>query len=110
MPIWRPQPVSEEPEIELLRWSVWETDDQLRYFVGARPGNLGGRVSSAIVELDVSSRRGVTQTGRVYVLVGAPGFDSGATYTWQAWLNVNEVEPASVRDVTFEIFVRSDFH
>lgn len=109
MPLWKTRPVSEEPEIELLRWSVFETNDGQRHFVGAMSGSRG-RVSSAVVELDVTSRRGVTKTGRRYVLVGEPGFDLNAAYTWCAWMDINEIDSESVRNVTFELFGRSEFN
>ncbi|BBU30260.1 hypothetical protein BTHE68_39940 [Burkholderia sp. THE68] len=102
VPIWGTKPVTEEPEITLIKRRIFQTDDGSRYFVGARPDFLGGRVSSAIVELDCVSRTGTTDTGRKYILVGAPGFDWDAAYTWFAWLKLNE--PKSVQDVTFELF------
>jgi hypothetical protein len=104
LPVWRTKPVSDEPEISLIEWRIFQLDDGSRHFVGARPHSLGGRISSAIVEIDCSSRTGVTRTGRRYVLLGAPGFDKDAEYTWQAWLKLNDVD--SVRDVTFELFDR----
>jgi hypothetical protein len=107
MPVWRTAPVSDEPEIALVRWSVLETDDGQRHLVGARQDGLGGRVSSAVVELNVVARTGVTRSGRRYSLVGAPGFDLDADYVWNAWRRLNEV--VSARNVTFDLFNGVDF-
>ncbi|KXV09517.1 hypothetical protein CR51_10205 [Caballeronia megalochromosomata] len=98
MPIWKTRSVSEESEITLTEWRIFEVDDGQRYFVGTRPETLSARVSSAIVKFDVASRKGITQTGRTYKLVGPPGFSFDSAYVWNAWTTIYKVE--NVKDVT----------
>lgn len=98
MPIWNVRGVSEDPEVELVRWRVFETETGEHHFVGSRLNQGTGRVSSAIVNFDHSSRTGVTISGRKYVLLGPPSFNSDADYTWALWSLLNSV--VSSRDVT----------
>ena len=46
-----------------------------------------GTQQTTILKYDENTHRGVTQSGRVYELVGAPGYDSDAMYVWGVWLN-----------------------
>lgn len=103
MPIAIPPTVDDEPVIELRSWRVMQTERCERHFVGVHGSGMlaAGRVSSAIVSFDASQRRGVTRSGRVYILRGAPGgLDGDAAYTWAAWARFNRV--ASYEDVTHE--------
>jgi hypothetical protein len=102
MSIWMSRPVEEEPTITLVRWRIFETEMGQRHFVGARLDESSGRVSSAIVDIHVDSRTGTTESGRVYILVGPPGFDDDAQYVWERWACMNEVTGA--RDITLELF------
>lgn len=101
MAIWRTRSIEEVPEVTLVCWRVFETDKGELHFVGARPERGTGRVSSAIVKFDTSTRAGVTRSGRRYVLQGAPGNHIDGGYVWAAWCHVNRV--ASYRDVTDSI-------
>lgn len=103
MSIWQARPVEEAPEIALVEWRVLETDAGERHFVGLRPTAGTGRVSSAIVEIDINARVGVTRSGRKYRLCGPPRQDElgDADYVWSAWCQVNRV--TGYRDVTTEI-------
>lgn len=98
MAYWRCMPVSVEPEITLIEWRIMETECGERHFVGNRIGHSSGRVSSAIVTFDLERRVGVTISGRVYRLAGAPGQGSDADYVWSAWRVRNQV--SSYADVT----------
>jgi hypothetical protein len=70
------------------------------HFVGFCVMSQDGRVSTEILELDASSRTGVTASGRHYELIGPCGFDRDAEYVWdmvagtlgsgQAWRDVSE--------------------
>jgi hypothetical protein len=101
-PIWKSMGVSEEPEIELARWRVFETEGGTRHFVGKRIQKGTGRVSSAIVQFDLAARLGTTLSGRQYVLVGEPGDDVAVDYVWELWASMNGI--TSARDVTHELF------
>ena len=104
MPMWRASPVSVEPEVVLVSWSVVEAQTGERHFVGYCVRNRQGRVSSAIKSFNLQTRQGVTRSGRIYLLEGEPGRDADADYVWERWAAVNGV--TSTRDVTHE-FVQS---
>lgn len=93
MSFWLTKPVSEEPEIRLVHWAIFELPDGDRHFAGCADSG-GGRVSSKVVSFDPATRRGVTRTGRVYELGGAPGLDWDGMYVWEGWKRVNRVESA----------------
>lgn len=97
--IWRTNAVAVEPEIELHLWKVLEADEA-RHFVGYSFNGQEGRVSSAIVKYNQAARRGTTRSGRVYKLVGPPGFHEDADYVWGRWSTLNDVR--NVKDVTHE--------
>lgn len=90
--IFQPPNVSEEPIIELSRWSirsaVGENGEKSSHFIGTADGY--GRVSSAIVEWK-SSTEALTSSGRVYKLVGMEGHSMDAEYVWSKWLKFNQL-------------------
>ena len=100
MPIWRTIPVTDQPELELVRWRIIELPDQSRHFSGYCTQNAEGRMSSRILEFDPDSLKGVTQSGRIYQLVGDPGFDPDAQYVLSVWCHTFGV--SDVKDVTDE--------
>jgi hypothetical protein len=79
-----------------------ETNDGHRHLVGARADDVDGRVSTAVVGLDVSLQVAVTQSGRIYQLSGPPGYSADGQYVWDRWRAVNGV--ASYEDVTSTAF------
>lgn len=85
MSIWLTPPVELEPGIHLVRWRIFQRENGKAHFVGYYPEGFEGRVSSAIESFDPITRRGVTQSGRVYQLVGWPGFDPDAMQLWELW-------------------------
>lgn len=101
MPLYVPLPVYVDPEIRLASWRVYALPNGDHHFVG---WNLDGegRVSSKIVSFDPTTRIGITRSGRAYELVGDPGNDSDALYTWGAWKRFNNSE--SCTDVTDQYF------
>ncbi|WP_338326451.1 BPSL0761 family protein [Burkholderia multivorans] len=74
MPIWTLASVTAEPELVLSQWRILETAEATRHFVGADARDSTGRVSSAVVTFDRLTLRGQTQSGRVYQLIGQPGW------------------------------------
>ncbi|MGF6808581.1 hypothetical protein OKW30_003707 [Paraburkholderia sp. Clong3] len=100
--IWKPKGVSEEPEIELGRWRVFETDGGTRHFVGERIPIGTWRVSSSTVQLDLAARVGITASGRRYILVGASGADVEVDYVWDIWVSINGI--TSARNITYQLF------
>ena len=99
-------PVEQVPTVRLARWRVYETvDSGHRHFAGHNLDLGIHRVSSAITAYDPVLRRGRTESGRVYELLGepAPEPDADAERAWQVWCALNGV-PAAV-DVTHEYVV-----
>lgn len=91
MPIWNVASVTAQPELTLVDWKILETQRGERHFVGYVIENQEGRVSSAIEQFDPVSLRGVTRSGRVYRLYGAPGFNRDAEYVWKRWVQLNAI-------------------
>jgi hypothetical protein len=93
--IWRPTDVTQEPETKLINWQIYKVYlDQLgeytMHFVGYTLSAYGeGRVCSPVIEFDKNRMRGITRSGRVYELVGAPGLHPDAQYVWHRWLGIN---------------------
>ena len=99
MAVWTTKPVSEQPEIILSNWRIFETPEGTRHFVGKNlTGNGTGRVSSAVTVFDKTTMTGVTSSGRVYQLLGDPGFSGDAAYVWGVWCAHNGVY--SCNDIT----------
>jgi hypothetical protein len=91
MPVWTTTPVDAQPSLTLVNWQVMQLPDGDRHFVGYSPQNREGRTSSAIVEMDLERLQGVTSTGRVYQLIGTPGWNTDAEYVWRRWIAINDV-------------------
>lgn len=87
--IWAVRPVDDDPEICLGRWQIMEVGGK-RYFVGYNAAWMEGRISSAIVTYDEKSKKGITESGRVYQLIGETGMDRDAHYVLESWLRVND--------------------
>lgn len=88
MPVWSTKPVTEQPQITLRDWRIFEVSDgeiPSTHFVGYSDENHEGRVSSVIVNFDASTMCGVTKSGRIYKLVGKPGYNPDAGYVWNRW-------------------------
>ena len=107
MPVWKASSIEERPSVTLTQWQVFEVrgiaEDNFStvHFVGYNIEEQEGRVSSPVVEFDVTTRRGQTQSGRIYELRGAPGVDEDAAYTWGRWKNIN--------DATDEVDITASF-
>lgn len=83
--------VQSEPQSTLSHWQLIKVRDNSgkfsRHLVGRANGE--GRVSTAIVSLDVVQLRAITRSGRVYVLE-RPGRDGDAVWIFSRWLIANE--------------------
>lgn len=91
MSIWRTTSIQEVPEIQLRNWQIMETERGERHFIGYNITEGAGRVSSAIQEFDIKNRRGITNSGRIYELLGDPGNNLDAEYVWNRWKVINTV-------------------
>lgn len=68
------------------------SEDYTIHFNGYTFGWHGeGRVCSPVMEFDKNTMRGMTRSGRIYELVGEPGFNRDAEYVWHKWLVLNDV-------------------
>ena len=92
--VWRTSSVSDEPEIQLIDWDVKKDTAGNGYFVGTRANDGSGRVSTTIVEFDPERRRGRTQSGRVYELLGNGGYSSNGEYVWSLYKIANSITEA----------------
>lgn len=107
MPIWEIRSISEEPDTKLLDWRVFEIQqadraERTRHFVGSVGRDYDGQCSSAIVEFDPSTRRGLSELGRIYQLMGrGSGIGMSADYVWSNWKR--KTGATGVVDVTDEI-------
>lgn len=106
--IWRPASVTQEPETRLTQWRVMKVfadfncNKETIHFIGSPEKWHGeGRVCSAVQEYDAKTKRGVTQSGRVYELVGDSGYNGDAMYVWSQWF-ANLGPTADFEDVTSE--------
>ena len=103
MSIWKPFSVQQEPETRLTQWRVMEVSAEFNDFkptthlVGY--ATYEGRVCSAVQTYDPKSKRAVTQSGRVYELVGSSGYNKDALYVWDRWF-ANVGLSATAKDVT----------
>lgn len=107
MPIFLPPTVTRAPNEWLRSWAVFELlvpklGERTQHVAGD-VSDGSGRVSSPLVAIDEATRSVVTRSGRVYRLVGAPGFGLEGEYVWQQWLSVADAR--DVEDVTAD-FVR----
>ena len=105
MSFWTPAPIEDHPEVYMSRWKIIEaTDDsgvKSRHFVGL--DEFGGRVSSAIQKFDLDKKTGVTNSGRVYKLIGCPGTSVDAEYVWSVWKKHNKITEQTIIDIFEEI-------
>jgi hypothetical protein len=87
------EPVAREPHKQISRWGLY----QFHFAGGTRSRHLvgwsgnEGRVSTAVEVLNLESMTATTESGRVYAMVGPPGWDSDATYVMGVWMRVNSV-------------------
>ena len=105
MSIWKTSSIEQTPTVVLSRWQVYEVttpymDHATRHFVGYNETEREGRVSSNIQEFDVVAMRGLTRSGRVYQLSGPSGTHPDASYVWEHWKHINEVD--TCRNITEE--------
>lgn len=81
--IWSTPSPAIEPEIRLLRWSVFELPSGARHLVGYNASHREGRVSTAIIVWNFERQRGTTSSGRKYQLVGEAGHGPDGLYVWE---------------------------
>lgn len=93
---WLLASISERPEVTLRDWQAYEVQQpgrasMTRHLVRYCIEDRLGQVSSAIQRFDPTTMRGVTESGRVYQLLGKPGRHADADHTWQRWKRISSV-------------------
>lgn len=81
MPIWEMPPVSEQPAIQLIRWTVvrFKTENlQADFVYGWDVDNACGRTSSVISDVDLDALSVRTRSGRIYRLCGQAVLEVGS--------------------------------
>lgn len=108
--IWAVGPVDVVPEKWLECWSVFKVTHAQNnpeafafHFVGWNVRDREGAVSSKIMQFDPQSMSGVTNSGRVYQLMGVPGSDPDADYVLRNWARMCQVD---VVDATQEFITQ----
>lgn len=96
--IWNTASVETEPEKWIESWQIFKVTECVAnhelygfHFFGRNVREFAGAVSSKIVSFDPASMKGITNSGRVYQLVGSPGYCDDAQYVLNNWKNVNQV-------------------
>lgn len=84
-----------ETSVVMTCWSVREvpardSNPSTRHLCGVV--GTDGRVCSPIKQFDSEKKKFVTQSGKVYQVEGAPGYNNNAEYVWQQWCLVNGVD------------------
>jgi len=102
--IWSTADVAVQPVIILSRWKIMAIAEGPRegerHVVGFNEEDGEGRVSTSIIDIDMEIGQCLTESGRVYTLVGPTGYDPDGEYVWQFWLAANDISAA--RDVSAE--------
>lgn len=108
MSIWVVPSVPNAPdEIKMHDWRVYEIQQadreaRTRHFVGSVGPDDDGQCSNAIVRFDPATRRGESECGRIYQLIGrGTGISTNADYFWAIWRRKSGA--IGVTDVTPEI-------
>lgn len=90
--IWKADPVKDQPEVQVRNWTIKHTTTG-DHIVGDEVGGLG-RVSTVIVAHDGKIAK--TRSGRIYELLGEPGYSYDGEYVWESFKRINrlvEVDP-----------------
>jgi len=107
MPTWPIDSVEDRPDVTLRSWAAFDVplngthQPWTRHFTGWSCEDGQGQVCSAVQHFDPATGKCVTESGRVYRLLGRPGHDLDAKYVWQRWKRIANVHEE--RDVTSEV-------
>jgi len=86
--------VEKEPSAYIINWSIravkFSNNDESHHLRGFVP-KKAGRVTSAIYNFDSETQKITTVSGRVYTLIGPPGYCDDAEYIWDRWKLMNSV-------------------
>lgn len=88
----RVQSTDQEPCSDIERWTLVQVrhpDGSVQRHLLGRSDNEG-RVTTALVELDLLGMQATTVSGRVYRLVGPPAEDADAQWIYRGWLAMGQ--------------------
>lgn len=108
MAVWQIDPVDDRPDVTLLGWAAFEVPlngldmPWTRHLAGWSCEDHQGQVCSAVQRFDPLTGQCLTESGRVYRLLGRPGLGADAEYVWNRWRRIASV--GEHRDVTREVF------
>jgi hypothetical protein len=109
MPVYRTIPTNEQPELTLRDWWVARLADSTVHLIGYCVENDEGRVSSEVQSFAIGRSLVLTSTGRVYRLLGEPGLNMDASYTWNRWLRMYGLESwEDITEAAFENLMSTD--
>ena len=103
---YKPSSVAIEACVPISNWSIRQVigiranEETTDHLVGFNNNSYDGRVSSAIISFDPIRAICTTQSGRLYHLVGDPGYSSDGEYVWNRWVDLNGVNKEEVKEVT----------
>ncbi|GAB3647836.1 hypothetical protein [Ramlibacter alkalitolerans] len=109
MSVWAIESIQELPEVTLRDWAVFEVplygpeQPWTRHLAGWSCEGGHGQVCSPVAAFDPVTATCMTQSGRVYRLLRAPGLCSDGQYVLNRWMRINRMP--QMRDVTAEVFL-----
>jgi len=108
MAVWQIDSIQDRPHVTLREWAAFEVplngpdEPWTRHLAGWSCKDQQGQICSAVLQFDPQTGNCVTQSGRVYRLLGRPGLNADAAYVWNRWKRIASV--SEQRDVTREVF------
>lgn len=88
---------------QLSQWRVFEVQlpgrpDRTRHFAGYSLALRAPKIAGPIVEFDLSTQRGIDDTGGVFALIGVSRASAIVDKEWDAW--VRRVGATAVKDIS----------
>lgn len=107
MSVWSIDSIEDRPDVTLRDWAVFEVplngpgQPWTRHLAGWSCEDQQGQVCSAVQQFDPRTASCLTESGRVYRLLGRPGLNADAEYVWNRWKRIAGL--TDEREVTKEI-------
>ncbi len=107
MAVWQIDSIEDRPDVTLRDWAVFEVplhgpgQPWTRHLAGWSCEDQQGQVCSAVQQFSPQTGSCVTESGRVYRLLGQPGLNADAQYVWNRWKRIAGL--SEQREVTKEV-------
>jgi hypothetical protein len=96
--------VEKQPAVDLKNWVVFQLEDGSRFFVGEEDGKIGKlRTSTPIKSLDATTLTGVTESGRVYRLIGKPRHSPLEDFACNLMFFVYRIDRATISVINIDV-------